>query len=345
MKICFVITSLARKGPIIVVQDLVRNYVKLNMDVEIIYFDNIVEVEFPETVKLTKVKFPSKFDFSKYDVVHTHLLRGDIFGAINRKSIKKLISTCHSDFIFDLNVSHGKYIGTLVSKLWKWCYKYFDCLVFLTGINKKKYNNITYSTVIYNGRPKPNLSDEVNIEYLNTISGKIVIGTCAYLTKRKSIDHILECANIRNNENEIYVIVGDGPEKDTLIKKAHSLGIEKQCVFVPFTDNVYNYINTFNIFCMTSSSEGMPLSLIEAASMKCPIVASKIQVIEEMFNNKEVIFYEYKNISALSEAINYTLSNRIEYSQKVYSKYLECYTDKKMSEQYIELYKKLVKNV
>ncbi|MEX5787019.1 hypothetical protein AB6H13_04420 [Providencia vermicola] len=105
MKICFVITSLARKGPIIVVQDLVRNYVKLNMDVEIIYFDNIVEVEFPETVKLTKVKFPSKFDFSKYDVVHTHLLRGDIFGAINRKSIKKLISTCHSDFIFDLNVS------------------------------------------------------------------------------------------------------------------------------------------------------------------------------------------------------------------------------------------------
>ncbi|MEQ5321973.1 glycosyltransferase [Providencia rettgeri] len=345
MKICFVITSLARKGPIIVVQDLVNNYIKSGIIVEIVYFDNIVEVDFPESVKLTRVNFFSRFDFSKYDIVHTHLLRGDIFGAINRRTIKYLISTCHSDFIFDLSISHGKFIGRFVGGIWKFFYKFFDKIVFLTEENQKKYKELTKSTVIYNGRPEPTINNSLNQEYLHSISGKTVIGSCAFITKRKSLEHLIECAEIRKNRNEVYVIVGEGPEKENLIHKAKELNIDTHCIFIPFTDQVYDYIHTFDVFCMTSSSEGMPLSLIEAASMKCPIVSSKIKVVEEMFNSKEATLYDYGDISALDKAISYTLSHKADLSQKVYLTYLKSYTDIKMSNQYLDLYKKLVKNV
>lgn len=345
MKVCFVITSLARKGPVIVVQDLVNNYLNHDIEVDIVYFDDIVDVFFDESVKLFKVDFLSFFDFSKYDIVHTHLLRGDLYGVLNRKTIKSLVSTCHSDFIFDLKLSHGLIVGSVVGEFWRQCYRFFDCLIFLTEVNKRRYDCLTKSVVIYNGRPKPNLIVSADNEYLKKIVGKIVIGTCAYLTKRKSLEQLIDCAKIRGSENEVYVIVGDGPERVALIERVNFLNLSDKFIFVSFTSNVYCYIKSFDVFCMTSSSEGMPLSLIEAASMKCPIVSSNLKVVEEMFNDGELGFYEYGNVQSLSTAISKVLSNKFYYSNKVYLKYFDSYTDVGMSSKYISLYKKLVENV
>lgn len=345
LSICFVITSLARKGPVIVVKDLVDNYLRLGLDVEIVYFDDMVDVFFDDAVKLTRVKFLAKFDFSKYDIVHTHLLRGDLFGVRNKSTIKKLVTTCHSDFIFDLKLSHGPVIGAIFGELWKQCYRFFDCLVFLTEVNKNRYHGLARSEVIYNGRPKPTFSVDVDQSYLEKIYGKVVIGTCAYITKRKSLEQLIECAKLRNFEGEVFVIVGDGPDRNFLIGKSKELGLEDKCIFIKFTPDIYSYIKTFDVFCMTSSSEGMPLSLIEAASMRCPIVSSNIKVVEEMFNEKEIEMYEFGNVSDLDCAISKVLKNRVEYSNMVYSKYLDSYTDVKMSDKYITLYQRLIKNV
>ncbi|CTS66933.1 TPA: glycosyltransferase [Escherichia coli] len=340
MKICFVITSLARKGPVIVVQDLVKHYLNLGFDIDIVYFDELTEVSFDESVNLIKIKFWSRYDFSRYDIVHTHLLRGDLFGFFNKKTISKLISTCHSDFVFDLKLSHGPIIGNIVGWLWKQCYRFFDGVVFLTEVNRDRYAGLTLSEVIHNGRPEPKQTKKADELYLDKIHGKIVIGTCAYLTKRKAIDQLIQCAKLRQNENEIYVVVGDGPEKNNLIEMSKSLNVQNKFLFVPFTHDVYSYISSFDLFCMTSSSEGMPLSLIEAASMKCPIVSSNIKVVEEMFNGGEVAFYELGNIHSLSTSISNVLENKSIYSYKVYSKYIDSYTDTKMAKKYISLYKR-----
>ncbi|WP_217511438.1 glycosyltransferase [Vibrio metschnikovii] len=345
MKVCFVITSLARKGPIIVVQDLVNNYLKVGVEVDVVYFDDIVDVCFGPSVNLIRVKFWSRFDFSNYDVVHTHLLRGDLFGALNKNSINKLISTCHSDFTFDLKLSHGVVIGSIVGELWKKIYRFFDCVVFLTKVNKDRYIGINKNEVIYNGRPKPFLVEHENELYSEKIAGKVVIGTCAYITKRKALEQLIECAKIRDNVNEVYVIVGDGPDRRSLIERVKYLNLSGKFIFVSFTPNVYNYIDSFDVFCMTSSSEGMPLSLIEAASMKTPIVSSRIKVVEEMFNGGEIGFYDFGNIKELDGALSKVLADKESYSNKVYSKYLESYTDIKMSSQYLYLYNKLVENV
>lgn len=345
LKICFVITSLARKGPVIVVQDLVNNYIKLDFEVDIVYFDEIVEVVFNDKVKLVRVNFWARYDFSKYDIVHTHLLRGDLFGVINKRTVNKLVSTCHSDFCFDLKLSHGVVVGRVAGELWRNSYRFFDCVIFLTEVNRERYIGLTESVVIHNGRPIPRLTERLERDYLDKIAGKTVIGTCAYLTKRKSLEQLIDCAMVRDHRNEVYVIVGDGPERQPLVERVNQLNLSEKFIFVSFTQNVFSYIESFDVFCMTSSSEGMPLSLIEAASMKCPIVSSNIKVVEEMFNGGEVELYEFGDIQDLSFSISKILKNRVYYSDKVYSKYLESYTDDMMSGQYISLYNRLIGNV
>ncbi|MFG0454073.1 glycosyltransferase [Shewanella mangrovisoli] len=345
MNVCLVITSLARKGPVIVVQDLVNNYIELGFNVDIVYFDDIVEVVFNEAVKLIRVNFWSRYDFSKYEIVHTHLLRGDFFGVINKRTINKLVSTCHSDFCFDLKISHGVVVGSIAGELWRKIYLFFDCVIFLTEVNRERYIGLTESVVIHNGRPEPNLIEKPEDEYLDKIVGKTVIGTCAYITKRKSLEQLIDCAMVRDDRNEVYVIVGDGPERQPLIERVKEFNLTDRFIFVSFTQNVFSYIKTFDVFCMTSSSEGMPLSLIEAASMKCPIVSSNIRVVEEMFNSGEVEFYKFGDVESLNFSISRVLENRVFYSEKVYSKYLSSYTDNMMSNQYISLYNRLVGNV
>lgn len=66
-------------------------------------------------------------------------------------------------------------------------------------------------------------------------------------------------------------IVGDGEERDSLEALARTLGLER----VEFTGykDPRPYYRDADILCMTSSSEGYPMVILEAASFACPSIA------------------------------------------------------------------------
>ena len=338
MNVCFLITSLARKGPILVVQDIANLLVEYKHEVSVFYFDNIVEVDFHPAVKIKKVVFPSFINFSSYDVVHSHLLRGDAMGFLNRNTINRLISTCHSDYRYDLILSHGRFIGTSVSYLWTYLYKKFDNVVFLTKVNKERYSMINNSSIIANGRPISNNEENIDLTLEAHLKGKFVIGACAYVTKRKGFNQVIDYLSDSSKQDEVFVLVGEGPELKGLKILANEKNVSERCYFIDFKENVSSYLKRFDLFILTSSSEGMPLSLIEAASLKCPIVATNIPVIKEMFSSDEVSFYDYGSIESLKEAVREIRVNS-NYSENVYRKYLSSYTVEKMVDKYILTYK------
>ena len=76
MRILYVVPSLANRGPIIVVRDLVEVMTRHGHQCKVIYFDDKKEIDFPCETQLVKSKH---YDFTGFDVVHSHGLRPDLF--------------------------------------------------------------------------------------------------------------------------------------------------------------------------------------------------------------------------------------------------------------------------
>lgn len=67
--------------------------------------------------------------------------------------------------------------------------------------------------------------------------------------------------------------VGDGENKEELVKSAHDLKISDSVNFLPFTDQITTEYQKASIYAMTSRYEGLPLVLIEGKSNGLPIVS------------------------------------------------------------------------
>ena len=117
-----------------------------------------------------------------------------------------------------------------------------------------------------------NFQDQSKEIYENSFP-KII--TVARLDRRKNHQNILMC--IRNLKEKFpkikYVSVGDGEEKNTLLKLRKELKIEKEVVFLNKTNQKLKnaLIQNSNLFLMPSISfkksvEGFGISFIEAAS-------------------------------------------------------------------------------
>ena len=79
-------------------------------------------------------------------------------------------------------------------------------------------------------------------------------------------------------------IVGDGPYQDELIKLAEKLNVISQLHFsgsIPYSDLPKKYYEA-DIFILPSLAEGMPLVVLEAMGTGLPIIASRVQGIEEL---------------------------------------------------------------
>ena len=91
MRIAYILSSLANSGPIIVAYDLVQLMVKNGHEVEVFYFDNKIQLKFPCPVHQISLKH--KFPFDRFDIVHCHGLRPDLY-ILLRKPLSCKIPIC-----------------------------------------------------------------------------------------------------------------------------------------------------------------------------------------------------------------------------------------------------------
>lgn len=108
--------------------------------------------------------------------------------------------------------------------------------------------------------------------------------TVSRLAKIKRVDLFLRIvAQLRENIPAVTaVIVGDGPEMAALKQLSAQLEIDGSVVFAGWTDKVSSLLRQSNVFVMTSASEGLPLSLIEAMQAGIPAVVPDIGDISDL---------------------------------------------------------------
>ncbi|MEM3509359.1 MAG: glycosyltransferase family 4 protein [Nitrososphaerota archaeon] len=355
MKIAYILPSLAQRGPIIVVKELIDNIIKNHYvrDIMVFYFDDIVQLKFQ--CKTKRINIDDKINFDYFDIIHSHMLRPDFYLFKNKilGNIKtaKIISTLHQYNYMNLRYDLKNRISAyFFAKLWNLLLTQHDCIVCLSKDMVKNYEKQAFINsgklrYIYNGITPKNLYEyETNYEdkeanYFTKES--IILGTSCLLTKRKGLEQVIKI--MPDIPNMYFVILGSGEEENNLKSLARSLKVLQRCIFLGFKQDPFKYYKYFDIFILPSRSEGFPLALLEAASMKKPIICSNLNIFREIFPNGEVVFFDLDNLKDLRDKIIYTYKNREYYAEKVYISFLKQYTSEIMAKRYFELYKEIRK--
>jgi len=105
-----------------------------------------------------------------------------------------------------------------------------------------------------------------------------IIGFSGRLDPVKNFDFMLdvfqECIN--NDTNCRMMIIGDGQEKEKIARLCIEKHIEKYVRLVGKQENVIPYLGMLDAFLLTSVTEQMPMTILEAMALTRPVVASKV---------------------------------------------------------------------
>jgi glycosyltransferase involved in cell wall biosynthesis len=111
----------------------------------------------------------------------------------------------------------------------------------------------------------------------------VVVGTVAPLRPEKNLDRLLRCFAALDRQREArLVIVGDGMERNGLEHAAMNYGISDRTVFAGQRGDVAHVLRGLDIFVMTSDTEQMPNSLLQAMATGRSVVATDVGDVKRM---------------------------------------------------------------
>jgi len=347
MRIAFVLSRCSNLGPFIVARDLVNNLYKLVEQVDVFYIK-----ESPEKLSFktncTKIRFTEAIDFSNYDIIHSHGFVADAYMFAHRKRLKGVhITTLHQRIEPDYAMKYNFLFGYLFEKIWLSLISKKTFIVTLSKVMERYYEKKVRSnemTSIYNGIEIPDCSCKISREEEDQIlklkSNYHIIGVTARLIFLKGIDQVIKSLLV--NKDFALVIIGNGEKEKELMQLSKELEVDDRCLFLGYKKCVLPYLKLFDVYAMSSRSEGFGLSVMEAASQKVPVVCSNLPVFEEIFTNNEVVSFELENIDSLATAFREAVCERPKFSEALYSKFNANFTADKMANNYLQLYQRLL---
>jgi glycosyltransferase involved in cell wall biosynthesis len=116
-------------------------------------------------------------------------------------------------------------------------------------------------------------------------------GTCpivlavARLDPQKGIEHLVRAA--AEVPGAIFVIAGDGPDREGMEALARSLGVDRRVRFLGHRRDVPELLAACDLFVLPSLYEGLPLSVLEAMAAGIPVIATAIGGTDEVVRNGE----------------------------------------------------------
>jgi glycosyltransferase involved in cell wall biosynthesis len=115
-----------------------------------------------------------------------------------------------------------------------------------------------------------------------------VIGSVANLRPEKNHDVLLHAfARLTGLVPEAkLILVGDGECRPTLERLAVELGVAPHVRFLGTRSDVPELFTAFDVHCLPSRYEGMPLAVLESMAARVPVVASAVPGIREIVHDE-----------------------------------------------------------
>ncbi len=136
--------------------------------------------------------------------------------------------------------------------------------------------------------------------------GELVVGTVGRLAAVKNQRMLIESAGdaaTKSGQRIVLVIVGDGPEKERLAAAAQAAPPGLRVVLAG-AQRAEEWLPAFDVFALSSDSEGLPIALLEAMACGVPAIVTAVgAMLEVVDHGRAGLVVQPGDRAALAEAI------------------------------------------
>jgi glycogen(starch) synthase len=149
--------------------------------------------------------------------------------------------------------------------------------------------------------------DQRDYRYFEALrnEGYTVVATLTRFTVQKGLTHLLKAAAraCEKYDKFVFLLAGDGEQRDELIALAAELGIADKVYFTGFVRGKQwrDMYTVADIFVMSSVSEPFGLTALEAAHHDSALIISKQSGVGEVLNN--IFRYDYWDTETLADQL------------------------------------------
>jgi glycosyltransferase involved in cell wall biosynthesis len=189
-----------------------------------------------------------------------------------------------------------------------------------TNFFKKKGNDL---------RERLKISEEYKVI---TFTGRLIYA--------KGVQDLINCFFILKTTDipVKLLIVGDGSYRNNLEKLSNN---DEDILFLGLREDIVDILNITDILVNPSYSEGLPTSILEAASVGIPIIATDVGGTKEMFMDKMGFLIKEKDTKKLLESLIKSLEVDDDQFRELRRKYIiENYDWEKIADSYLKILKR-----
>jgi L-malate glycosyltransferase len=249
----------------------------------------------------------------KPDIVHAHDPHGVAMASIalsmsTLPTAPRLVASRRVDF-------HMRQ-----SALSRWKYRQVDCFIcasdairqIVVGDGIPRERTVTVHEGIDLGRVAAAPPAELHKELWLPHEAPLV-GNVAALVPHKGQRHLVDAAALvlRKHPDARFIIAGDGDLRATLEHQIRHRHLEKHVILAGFRTDILSLHKAFDIFVMSSVTEGLGTSILDAMACGKPVVGTSAGGIPEVVTDGDTgLLVPPRDAAAMAAAITLLLSDR-----------------------------------
>ena len=236
-------------------------------------------------------------------ILHAHLPRAELITCLLPRKISLVISRHNTEPFYP---GAPRVISRFLSKIATLRSKYVIAISNSVKdyiISHKEIFDYSKIRVIHYGYVnKFNRSEK----HIKESTESLRIGTIARLTEQKDYPTLIKLFHNFHemNPKSTLSIIGAGPLENQLKSDVRNLNLEQVIKFLGRTSEVYEFLQSLDVFILTSKYEGFGMVLLEAMDAQVPIIASRNSAIPEVLGIDFPGLCETGNVSDFLSKLN-----------------------------------------
>ncbi|MEI7596344.1 MAG: glycosyltransferase [Bacteroidota bacterium] len=286
---------------------------------------------------------------NEIDIIHTHdshahttaVLSAVLFGNKSKIFVSRRVDfpvkkTWFSYFKYNhKSVVRIACVSEMINKITSKAIKDKSKLITIySGIDLKKFD-VSFD--------KDFLRKEFNLE-----KDTVIIGNTSAVAPHKDYFTFVDSAEkfIKKGISSKFFIAGNGPLQNEIKEYIESKGLSNDIILLGFRKDILQVLNGFDVFLITSKTEGLGTSILDAFASGVPVIATKAGGIPEIVvHEKTGLLAPIKDSNALANLLEQIINDKelknrlVENATELLNSFTKENTANKTIGEYIKLYK------